>query len=102
MTEVTFKVDVPDDEVATVRNELHGLARDCGLLEYSISTPSMTEEVYPGLDEEWDDETDPCIILPGQVIELSNGLVCQVFSIDVNGRIVLDQLEELTDSFLSH
>jgi hypothetical protein len=51
----------------------------------------------PDADDEEDDETDPCIVLPGQVVELGNGLVYQVFSIDATGRLILDVLEELVD-----
>lgn len=54
------------------------------------------------LDDEDEDETDPCFILPGQVLQLDNGLVYQVFSTDANGRVILDQLEELTDSDTLH
>lgn len=59
----------------------------------------------PDADDEEDDETDPCIVLPGMVVELGNGLVYQVFSIDATGRLILDVLEELDlsddDNFLS-
>lgn len=50
---------------------------------------------FARLDDEEDDETDPCIVLPGMVVELANGLVYQVFSIDATGRVILDQLEEI-------
>lgn len=61
-------------------------------------------EAFPdwALDDEAEDETDPCFILPGQVLQLENGLVYQVFSTDANGRVILDQLEELTDSDTLH
>jgi hypothetical protein len=46
------------------------------------------------LDTEEEDETDPCLLLPGAVVELAGG-VFQVFSIDATGRVVLDELEEV-------
>lgn len=61
------------------------------------SFSKWVEEALPdwALDDEEEDETDPCIVLPGMVLQLDNGLVYQVFSIDATGRVILDQLEEL-------
>lgn len=57
---------------------------------------SWVEAALPGwaLDDEDEDDTD-VFIVPGDVLELANGLVYQVFSTDANGRVILDQLEEL-------
>jgi hypothetical protein len=51
-------------------------------------------------------EPEPrALILPGAVMELDDGLIYQVFSIDATGRVILDLLDEIEpdgeDDFLS-
>jgi len=86
-----FTIDVPETEAVAFALALSDLAEDFGISR-------ITETTYAeSAGEDWDDETDPCIILPGMVVPLTNGQVYQVFSIDATGRIVLDQLEEIDE-----
>ncbi len=82
---------IGDDDKDKFLFDVSNLAEGWGI-------PSITVEADAAPDEEWDDDTDPCIILPGQVVELSNSIVYRVFSVDATGRIILDQADE--DTFL--
>jgi len=87
-----FTIDVPETEAVAFALALSDLAEDFGISR-------ITETTYAeSADEDWEDETDACIVQPGWVVELPNGLVYQVFSIDAAGRVVLDVLKELTDN----
>lgn len=127
MSKITFEIEVAESEVPSIVDELKDIIQDLEFPPYkigvdgresaggarvAIDAPSLeidsfaqwVGEAFPQcfVDDEAEDETDPCIVFPGQVVDLPNGLVYQVFSIDATGRVVLDQLEELTDEEVFH
>lgn len=127
MAKVTFEIEIESEEIPQAYDMLRDIVEafefpvyeiGCkygdGTLETQIGGSERKEITLPpvkeltfqefveavglqAFDEEDLDDTDPCIVMPGEVVELPNGLVYQVFSIDATGRVVLDVLEELTD-----
>lgn len=120
MAKLKIEIEVAEDEACAFLMALSDLCEDHGL-EYLCVPPAEPDVIdLPPVDdseargylqdlcgrvyedvfgEVEADDSELTQLMPGDVLSLpGTDVVYQVFSIDATGRVILDELEELTDN----